>query len=180
MRGFFVLLFLVIGWGGSLTAQPFYDIEVFPVCYDSAGIKTSLQSYNLYVMGRNDVVHRLYIDEDGDKVVPGGGATLYDVPCDHVITSDTATVIFGESSFALGPWYIIPADTYDIVSLYNAGISTQTVFIQGQSYRMFPGEHYNFVSTFDEQTGEVKRNPTISITNGINTENYIKYYLEQK
>jgi len=167
MRFLFILLIGTLALGGSLSAQPFYDVEVFPVCYDSAGTQVSLQSYNLYVMGRNDVVHRLYIDEDGDKVVPGGGATLYDVPCSHVITADTAAVVFGESSFALGPWYIIPADTYDIVSLYNAGIANQTVLISGNSYRMVPGESYNFVSTFDEETGEVVRNPTISITNGV-------------
>lgn len=159
----------------------FYDIELMPVCMDSAGIRTNLASVQLYVMGRNsfDVVYQFYFDESGNKIVPGGGVTIYDSPCADVVTEDTVAAVTFESSFSIAP-YTINADTYDIISIVNLGSTTHLVTVNGGAIRMLPGEAYYFHSTFDEYTRIQTRNPEIVISQGIGGENNLRVYLEPK
>jgi hypothetical protein len=174
---FLIVCFSALGLIAS--AQPFYDIEAFPVCYDSAGTQTSLQAYNLYVMGRNDVVHRLYIDEDGDKVVPGGGATLYDVPCSNVITADTVRTIAFESPLIAGD-YVIAADEFNLVSIANEGYTTHVIEISGQSFRINAGTHWTFQTRYDHEQQEQSRNPLIRLKQGGSiSENKLRVYCER-
>ena len=108
--------------------QPFYDAELTQVCMDSAGVKTNLYGLNLYVFGRNSVLPRFFFDSNGNKVVPGGGVTLYDVPCQYLITEREADAISTESSFPPGFGYTIPADTYSSVTVTNIAFGSSGPF----------------------------------------------------
>lgn len=176
----FVLLIGLLALASTSRAQ-FYDIEVQTVCMDSAGIRTNLASAQLYVLGRNgfDVVYQYYFTEDGTKVVPGGGVTIYDSPCSDVILEDTVAAVTFEGSFSFAP-YTIPAATYDVISIVNLGATTHLVTVNGGAMRMLPGEAYYFYSTFDEYTREQTRNPEIVISQGIAAINNLRVYLEPK
>lgn len=178
----FLAFALLVALAHDAKAQfPFYDIELQPVCMDSAGVQTTLTSAQFYVLGRNgfDVWQQFYFQEDGTKVVPGVGVTIYDAPCWEVITQDTAQVLSFESSIPVSA-YTIPADTYDVVSIVNLGYDTHTVTVgNAQVFRMLPGERYIFRSTYDEYSRKVLRNPTIVLAVGTVLNN-LRVYAEAK
>lgn len=179
--------FLIIAVFGILSpvtawAQfPFYDIELEPVCADSAGTQTTLYSAQLYVLGRNgfDVVYQYYFDQAGNKVVPGGGVTITPGGCWEQVAEDTAQVLTFESAFSLAD-YTIPGDTYDFVSIVNLGGTTQLITLPGGQLRMLPGEAYYFRSHYDEFYRKRMRNPTIVISQGVAGLNNLRVYAEAK
>lgn len=180
VRVLYLYLGIMLALASPASAQ-FYDIELMTVCMDSAGVRTNLASAQLYVLGRNgfDVVFQYYFDETGAKVVPGGSVTIYDSPCEDIVTEDTVAVVTFESSFA-GGVYTIPEATYDIISIVNAGATTHTIFVNGGAMRLLPGEAYYFYSTFDEFSREQTRNPEIEISQGVASVNNLRVYLEPK
>jgi len=162
---------------------PFYDIELQPVCQDSAGVKTNLVSAQLYILGRNgfDVAYQYYFDESGTKVVPGVGVTLTPGYCSEVITEDTIQLITFESAFSISD-YTIPGDTYDEVSIVNLGETTHLITFpaSGGTMRLLPGEAYYFHSSYDHFYKKQMRAPTIVISQGVAGVNYLRVYAEQK
>lgn len=176
-----LLTLLIVGALAPMARAQFYDIELQAVCMDSAGVRTNLASAQLYVLGRNgfDVVFQYYFDETGQKIVPGGGVTIYDSPCEEVIGEDTVAVVTFEGSFSISD-YTIPEATYDIISIVNLGATTHLVTVNGGAMRLLPGEAYYFESTFDEYTREQTRNPEIVISQGIAVLNNLRVYLEPK
>jgi len=177
-----LLILLVFGMALATTARAqFYDIELMPVCMDSAGVRTNLASVQLYVLGRNsfDVVYQFYFDETGTKVVPGGGVAIYDSPCEDIVTEDTVQVVTFEDPFSISD-YTIPADTYDIISIVNLGETTHLLTFAGGTMRLLPGEAYYFHSTYDEYKQEVTRNPEIVISQGVANINNLRVYMERK
>ncbi|MCB0707424.1 MAG: hypothetical protein KDC34_19040 [Saprospiraceae bacterium] len=161
--------------------QPFYDAELTQVCMDSAGVKTNLYGLNLYVFGRNSVLPRFFFDSNGNKVVPGGGVTLYDVPCQYLITEREADAISTESSFPPGFGYTIPADTYSSVTVTNIGIINHQITVDGSTIRLVPGEIYYFYSQLDPVTNEWTTNPEIIITDtGVIGDTNLRLYMQPK
>ncbi len=181
--------FLIVAAFGILSpaiawAQfPFYDIELEPVCADSAGTQTTLYSAQLYVLGRNgfDVVYQYYFDQAGNKVVPGGGVTITPGGCWEQVAEDTAQVLTFESAFSIAD-YTIPGDTYDFVSIVNLGETTHLVTFpaSGGTMRLLPGEAYYFRSQYDHFSRKQMRNPTIVISQGVSGVNNLRVYAEQK
>lgn len=177
-----VTLFMALG-PAAWAQFPFYDIELQPICQDSAGVQTTLTSAQLYVLGRNgfDVVYQYYFDESGNKVVPGGGVTISPGPCADVISQDTAQLITFESAFSIAD-YTIPGDTYDFISIVNLGYTTHLITFpaSGGTMRLLPGEAYYFRSQYDHYARKQMRNPTITISQGVAGINNLRVYAEQK
>lgn len=175
----FLIVINLLGILSPLWAQfPFYDIETFPVCYDSAGVRVTLQKVDLYVLGRDDIAKSLYFDRSGTEVVPAD-SLLLDGPCFEAVTDTIALISTFESSFSISN-YTINEDTWDVVSIVNLGATTQLVTVQGGAIRMLPGERYLFTSSFDEQKRLVLRNPEIVISQGIAALNNLRVYMERK
>jgi hypothetical protein len=175
-----LFIFMMIGLA-PLSGQgllPIYDIETFPVCYDSAGVRTNLQSYNLYVMGRSEPVFQYYIDQDGDVITPDTAQTVYDAPCWEVITEIEANSITVEATYAAG--FTFAANTYDIVEIVNLGYQTHNILIDGLSNRLLPGERYSFRATLDPITNEWRLNPEIEITSGTVGQNNLRVHYQFK
>ena len=178
IKGYLIVIIL-LGVLGPVWAQfPFYDIETFPVCYDSAGVRVTLQKVDLYVLGRDDIAKSIYFDRSGNQVVPAD-SLLLDGPCFEAVTDTIVLATTFEGSFAFAP-YTINEDTWDIVSIVNLGATTHLVTVQGGAIRMLPGERYLFESSFDEQKRLVLRNPEIVISQGIAGVNNLRVYMERK
>lgn len=174
-----VIVIGMLGFSANAWAQfPFYDIETFPVCYDSAGVRVTLQKVDLYVLGRDDIAKSLYFDRSGAEVVPAD-SLLLDGTCYEAVTDTIVLATTFESSFAGGD-YTINENTWDVISIVNLGVTTQLVTVQGGAIRMLPGERYLFVSSFDEQKRLVLRNPEIEISQGVAGVNNLRVYMERK
>lgn len=164
--------------GGSLAAQPFFDMETFPVCMDSAGVKTNLVSINVYSLGTSKVLFQSYVDYEGNKVVPGGSVTVYDALCADVVAEDTLTLTTFESSLVGG--YTINAGLYELVTIQNIGYENHDMLVASQAFRLRPGESYIFRSYLNPFTGMITRNPGIVISPGVLNKNNLRITLENK
>lgn len=157
---------------------PFYDIETFPVCYDSAGTRITLQKVDLYALGRNDIPKSLYFDNVGTQYFPAD-SLLFDGPCYEYVTDTIVLVETYESSLSIAP-DTIPENTYDLVSINNIGYTTHTIDVQGGTMRLLPGERYLFAASFDEKKRQYVRNPRIIISQGTVGINNMRVYMERK
>jgi hypothetical protein len=176
-------IILVAALATTASAQfPFYDIELAPVCIDSAGVQTNATSAKLYILGRNgfDVVYQYYFLADGQKIVPDTSATIYDRPCWEV-KRDTASGYVYESAFSTLAFDTIPPGLYTAVTIINIGIDTHSIFVGdlGSTYRMKPGEHYKFNAYYDPVARRQVKNPEIFIAQGVVGSNYLRIHLQE-
>ena len=171
-------LFALLGLGVPSTAPPFFDMETFPVCYDSAGVKQNLVSVNVYSLGTSKVLFQSYVNQTGQKIVPGAGTTVYDAPCYEVITEDTLTINTFESPIPLA--FTLNAGLYERIMIQNIGYDNQTLLINGISLRLRPGEYYLFTSILNPVTRIITRNPQIEVQPGIVGKNNLRITTETK
>lgn len=158
----------------------YYGFFTNRVCYDSAGVKTDLFAYTIYVLGysgSNGARFAFYADAQGN-IVTAPDSLIYDMPCSEYVTEISPTITAGESAFTGG--FTFAADTYDIIAIDNIGANTHTITIDGGTFRLLPGESFYFQSTLDPVTQEWRLNPEIVIQPGTASSNYLRYYLEAK
>ncbi|MEO1715148.1 MAG: hypothetical protein AAFU60_17600 [Bacteroidota bacterium] len=173
---YYITLFALLGLGVPSTAQPFFDMETFPVCYDSVGVKQNLVSVNVYSLGTSKVLFQSYVNQTGQKVVPGAGTTIYDAPCYEAITEDTLNIVTYESSIPFET--TIAEGLYERVMIQNIGLENQNINVDGLPIRMRPGEYYSFTSTVNPVTNVITRNPAIVLSVGTLGENNLRVTLE--
>lgn len=176
-KQFYLLILFALLGAPSASAQ-FFDMEPFPVCYDSAGVKQNIIAINVFSLGSAKVLFQSYVTQTGQKIVPGAGSTIYDAPCYEVITEDTLSIVTYESSIPIAT--TLAAGLYERVMIQNIGIDNHTLLVGGLSLRLRPGEYYSFTSILNPVSGVITRNPAIEIQPGILGKNNLRVTTENK